>query len=164
MENDQSIADFILESVRVIKQPTLGEAKVNTNGTITYIPKERRSGHDQFVYEVCNIVNMCASAAVTVDISESGILIPNGFSPNGDGVNERFTIGRLEKFSQSHLYVFTRTGLPVYQSIDYQNDWDGKSIREFVSNLETVPAGVYYYILQLGGTNRIVKGFIYIKY
>lgn len=164
LENDQSIADFILESVRVIQHPTFGEAKVNTNGTITYIPKERRSGHDQFVYEVCNIVNLCASAAVTVDISEGGIVIPNGFSPNGDGVNERFTIGRLEKFSQSHLYVFTRTGLPVYQSIDYQNDWDGKSIREVVSNLETVPAGVYYYILKLGGTNRTVKGFIYIKY
>jgi len=164
LANDQSIVDFIIESVRVIKHPRLGEAKVNANGTITYFPQGRRSGRDQFVYEVCNIVNLCASATVTIDISESGIAIPTGFSPNGDGVNDRFTIVRLEKFSQSHLYVFTRTGLLVYQSTDYQNDWDGKSIREIITNLEIVPTGVYYYVLKLGGTNRSVKGFVYVGY
>lgn len=164
LANDQSIVDFIIESVRVIIHPRLGEAKVNANGTITYFPQGRRSGRDQFVYEVCNIVNLCASATVTVDISESGIAIPSGFSPNGDGVNERFTIGRLENFSQSHLYVFTRTGLLVYQSTDYQNDWDGKSIREVITNLEIVPTGVYYYVLKLGGTNRSMKGFVYVGY
>lgn len=164
LANDHSIVDFILSSVRIIKQPRLGEAKVNSNGTITYIPGKRQSGHDQFVYEVCNIVNLCASATVNVDISEIRVIIPGGFSPNGDGVNERFVFGRLENYLQSQLCVYSRSGLLVYQSIDYQNDWDGKSIRGVLTNLEIVPAGIYYYILKLGGTSRLVKGFVYIGY
>ena len=164
LANDHSIADFILSSVRIIKQPGLGEAKVNSNGTITYIPGKRHSGHDQFVYEVCNIVNLCASATVNVDISESRVIIPGGFSPNGDGVNERFVFGRLENYLQSQLYVYSRSGLLVYQSSDYQNDWDGKSIRGVLTNLEIVPSGIYYYVLKLGGTSRSMRGFVYIGY
>ena len=164
LDNDHSSTGLIHGSVRIIEQPTLGTVKENTNGTITYIPVERHPGRDQFVYRVCDTANLCDSATVTIDIYDSEIVIPQGFSPNGDGVNDLMEFKGLDKYLQSQLSIYTRSGLIVYQSVDYQNNWDGTSISSSMSKGEVVPTGTYYYVLKLGGTNRIVRGFIYIAY
>ena len=52
----------------------------------------------------------------------------------------------------------------VFQSEDYLNDWEGTTVKSNSSNKELLPTGTYYYILKLGGTNRSLKGFIYISY
>ena len=164
LANDSSSVGFIPGTVRVTEQPMRGSTKVNAYGSITYIPRERQPGRDHFIYEVCDAVSLCTSATVTIDIFDSRITIPDGFSPNGDGINDRLVIGGLENYLQSKLYVYTRAGVLAYQSVDYQNDWDGTAIKNTMTNLETVPKGVYYYVLKLGGTDRVVKGFIYIAY
>ena len=87
-----------------------------------------------------------------------------GFSPNGDGMNDQLVFRGLEHYLKSQLYVFTRSGQLVHQSIDYQNDWGGTTIQSTLTSLELVPTGVYYYVLKLGGTNRSIKGFVYIGY
>jgi gliding motility-associated-like protein len=70
----------------------------------------------------------------------------------------------LENYPKSHIHVYTRSGQLVYQSDDYQNDWDGRTLRNALTSHELVPVGVYYYILELVGASRTVKGFIYIGY
>jgi len=164
LNNDQSTVALLPATVHVLEQPTRGGTKVNADGSITYMPKERNSGRDQFIYEVCDEVNQCASATVTIDIYDSGLTAPEGFSPNYDGINDRLVFNGLEHYLKSQLYIFTRSGQPVYQSLDYQNDWDGTTIHSTLTSLELVPTGVYYYVLKLGGTNRSIKGFVYIGY
>ena len=163
LANDHSSVGFITSTMRVIEQPARGVTTVNADGSITYTPRDRGAGRDQFVYEVCDAVNLCTSATVTIDVFDL-TMIPEGFSPNGDGINDKLVFGGLENYLQSQLYVYTRSGELVYQSSDYQNDWNGKPSEKTMSSLQTVPTGVYYYILKLGGTNRSVKGFIYIGY
>lgn len=163
LANDQSSAGFVPGTMQVVTPPTRGVARVNTDGSITYAPGKSGSGRDQFVYEVCDAVNLCASATVIIDIYDL-TAIPEGFSPNGDGINDHLVFGGLENYPQSKFYIYNRTGQLVYQSLDYQNDWDGKTIEKSMTNLQTVPTGVYYYVLKLGGTTRVVKGFIYIGY
>ena len=145
-------------TIRVIKQPTLGKTSVNSDFTITYSPLTKKSGHDQFEYEVCNI-NLCDSATVNIDIENSNLIIPQGFSPNGDGVNDVLKFEGLDNYKPSELTIYTRSGQQIYTSANYQNEWDGR-----MSNHKFVPTGVYYYVLKLGQTNRIIKGFIYIGY
>jgi len=164
LNNDRSTAGLIPNTVRVTKQPVRGGTKVNSDGTITYMPTGRSPGRDEFIYEVCDAVNLCASATVTIDIYDSGITAPEGFSPNGDGENDHLVFSGLENYLKSQLCVFTRSGQLVYKSDDYQNDWDGSTIRSSLTSLKLVPTGVYYYILKLGGTNRTLKGFVYIGY
>ena len=164
LNNDRSTVDLIPNTVRVTKQPARGATKVNPDGTIVYTPSGRRPGRDEFVYEVCDAVNLCASATVTIDIYDSGITSPEGFSPNGDGENDNLVFSGLENYLKSQLYVYTRSGQLVYKSEDYLNDWNGTTIRSSLTSLELVPTGVYYYILKLGGTTRVIKGFIYIGY
>ena len=164
LANDQSTVNLLPGTVRIIKPATLGETKINDNGSITYIPTKRGNLRDQFDYEVCNAGNLCASATVTIDIFDIKILVPGGFSPNGDGVNDKLVFGGLENYPLSKLYIYTRAGLLVYESKDYKNDWDGTSITRALSGHQIVPTGVYYFILQPGGTDRVIKGFVYIGY
>jgi len=161
--NDESTVEFIPGTVKIIEQPKKGESKVNINGFITYIPHDRAQYRDQFVYEVCNTANVCGSATVAIDVYDP-LVIPGGLSPNGDGVNDKLIFGGLNYYPHSQLYIYSRAGQLIYQSLDYQNDWDGKPTEGTLNNQETVPAGVYYYILKPGGTDRSLKRFIYIGY
>jgi len=164
LQNDHSNVALIPGSVKILTQPAMGTTKINPDGSITYIPNQRHSGHDEFEYEVCDAVNLCASAKVIVDIYDSEIIIPEGFSPDGDGSNDILVFKGLDNYLQSQLYVFTRSGILVYQSDNYQNNWDGIKVTNTLTTLERVPTGVYYYVLKLGGTNRTLKGFIYVGY
>jgi gliding motility-associated-like protein len=85
-------------------------------------------------------------------------LIPEAFTPNGNGVNDYFVIGKSEVFTEKRLDVFNRYGNSVYSSENYQNDWDGTR----TDNGQALPDGTYYYILTLDG-NNIYKGFVYIN-
>ena len=145
-------------SIRVIKQPTLGKTSINPDLSITYSPTTRKPGHDQFEYEICNI-DLCDTAIVNIDIDNSNLIIPQGFSPNGDSVNDFLKFEGLDKYKPSGLMIYTRSGQEIYTNADYQNEWDGR-----MSNHQLVPTGVYYYILKLGQTNRVIKGFLYIGY
>jgi len=77
-----------------------------------------------------------------------------GFSPNGDGVNDRWVIPCLERFPENELTIVSRWGQEVYFQENYQNDWDGTAAGQ------ALPAGTYYYLLKLNGPTdrRFFKG------
>ncbi len=162
LENDISSVPF--NDVQVIKPPTQGVAKVNADNSITYIPGIRQPGHDEFEYMVCNIGSVCDSTKVSIDIYDSYLFIPEGFSPNGDGVNDVLEFKGLEKFKGSRLIIYTRSGQPVYENTDDKIIWDGRIRKGTLKNPELAATGTYYYILKLGQTNKVIKGFIYIGY
>ncbi len=82
---------------------------------------------------------------VIVISSESGIFVPEGFSPNGDGVNDLFVI-RHPVGTNVVLEIFDRWQHKVYQSEDYQNDWDGKAnVGLAFGGSQGLPVGTYFY-------------------
>ena len=164
LDNDFSTAKLMPHTIQILQQPVRGKVKINPNGTITYTPTVSRPSRDMFIYQICDEVNLCASAKVIIDIYDSGITAPEGFSPNGDGSNETLVFLGLENYPLSRLHVYTRAGQLVYQSEDYKNDWDAKINTNPKLSGQIVPTGTYYYILQLGGTERVMKGFVYIGY
>lgn len=94
----------------------------------------------------------------------SVFLIPNAFSPNGDGLNDYFKIIIPDMYldnSESKLQVFNRWGTLVYRSsgLRYgENDewWDGTSS---TSNMVTVgnklPSGTYYYVFTITFIDKV---------
>jgi gliding motility-associated-like protein len=75
------------------------------------------------------------------------LIIPNTFSPNGDGINDMFIVNGLKP--NSTFYVYNRWGKKVFASTAYKNNWDGKiqnSTGEPTNEL--VPEGVYFYTLE----------------
>jgi len=89
--------------------------------------------------------NNVASSSVAIEGSD--LAFPNVITPNGDGKNERFIIGGLEKYPGSGLYIYNRWGGMVYQSKDYRNDWNGSDLNE----------STYYYILEVKKPDGIKK-------
>jgi len=111
--------------------------------------------------------NGCTSENSTIHkmkVINPPLKITEGISPNGDGINDVLIFDGIENYPGSKLIVFTREGKTVYESDDYRNDWDGKFLNNESKDQVTVISGTYYYVLQLGGTSRTIKGYIYIGY
>jgi gliding motility-associated-like protein len=86
--------------------------------------------------------NGCSTVlSATVEISTSDLSAPNVFTPNGDQVNDLFTVLINEKIKVSELRIFNRWGEVVFLTRDITNYWNG-----FRENTE-VPSGVYYWVL-----------------
>ncbi|MDB4999110.1 MAG: hypothetical protein JWR76_187 [Mucilaginibacter sp.] len=82
------------------------------------------------------------------------ITIPNTFSPNNDGVNDLWNIDQLITYPKSVLTIFTRDGRQVYRSIGYTQSWNGNYQRQ------VLPAGVYYYTIDLKNNTSIRSGWV----
>ncbi len=93
------------------------------------------------------------SDSILVDVDLCDIEESNVMTPNGDNFNDYFKIKELENFPGSQLYIFNRRGKIVYESSDYNDDWNG----------ESCPDGVYYYILRVtdsSSANEEIKGWV----
>jgi gliding motility-associated-like protein len=82
------------------------------------------------------------------------ITIPNTFSPNNDGVNDLWNIDQLITYPKSVLTIFTRDGHQVYRSIGYTQSWNGNY------QGQVLPAGVYYYTIDLKNNTSIRSGWV----
>jgi gliding motility-associated-like protein len=83
--------------------------------------------------------------------------VPQGFSPNGDGINDKFVVQNADGKHVS-LEMYNRWGNPVYKSIDYKNDWGGEVTEGFFLG-SGIPDGTYYYIIIIDKKDKYV-GFI----
>jgi gliding motility-associated-like protein len=82
------------------------------------------------------------------------IYIPNVFSPNGDGINDKWVIDQLAPYANATVNVYTRYGRSVFNSVGYKIPWNG------TINGEPLPAGVYYYIIQLKQETKPISGWV----
>jgi gliding motility-associated-like protein len=142
--------------------PLNGTAVVNGNNTITYKPGANFSGFEEFSYEVCVVINnykICDTAGVCITVVDTNIacFIPNGFSPNGDGVHDLYVVPCNDGFPASELRVFDRWGMEVWRSDGhYLNDWDGRNKQGTV-----LPDATYYVIYYYNnGTNKAVATYV----
>jgi gliding motility-associated-like protein len=82
------------------------------------------------------------------------IVIPNTFTPNNDGVNDIWNIEALETYPESTLFIYNRNGSQVFQSRGYSKPWDGKLSGDML------PAGTYYYIIDLKNGTPKLSGWV----
>lgn len=99
---------------------------------------------------VSAVSGTCESARAEIDVSVglSNSDIVNAFTPNGDGINEYWQIKNIENYPNATIQVFTRQGQRVFNSTGYSKPFNGKNL----------PAGVYYYIINLGSSCNILSG------
>jgi gliding motility-associated-like protein len=90
-----------------------------------------------YIVTVTGCTDVSDTLNLTVHICN--LTIPNIITPNGDPYNQYFFIPNLEYYPDSKLIVYNRWGRKVYESSNYQNDWDGGDSSD----------GVYYFVLQV---------------
>lgn len=89
------------------------------------------------------------------------LTIPNGFSPDNNGINEKFEIINIEQYPENKFKVFNRYGGVVFSGNPYENDWYGASTKPTFGT--GLPDGGYYYNLKRCPDDKLISGFIIIK-
>ncbi len=116
-----------------------------------------------------DIATGCESSlrlAITPDLTACGkLVIPDGFSPNGDGVNDTFDIDNLEiLYPNFEIEIFNRYGNVVYKGNANSPRFDGKSNQSGTLGNGDLPVGVYFYIFNFNdGINKPEEGRLYLS-
>lgn len=108
-------------------------------------------------------VNDCISDSVlevTVSLTECdpaeyAFFIPDGFSPNGDNVNDTFRIPDIEYLYPDYtLEIFNRYGNVMFKGNANKPNWDGRNSEAAGFGDGIAPNGVYFYIVNFNKDNR----------
>lgn len=103
-------------------------------------------GSYRAVVDVSNAHCALDSVEFTISISESMLLVPNVFTPNGDGANDEFRVA-YRSLKEFHCWVYNRWGMLVYEWSDPAKGWDG------TINGRPAAEGAYYYVIRALGTD-----------
>ncbi len=104
----------------------------------------------------------CSSpiAPVNIKVFDSvRIYVPNAFTPNNDGFNDRWRILIYGIIRKIHITVFDRTGTQVFSSEDPNTSWDGTFRGKLLAGtyVYTIVGIDYYKPFQLKGTLIIIR-------
>ena len=176
LDNDRYADGNALEHLDKVEITMLegqeSRANIEPNGNVV-IPQGAPAGEYTLTYSLCmkDHPTICAEAKVKIVILEDKpIVIHNGISANGDGVNDGFIIEHIEGYPKNNLKIFNRWGVLVYEKDGYTNSepFDGHSNgRATISAESKLPQGTYYYILEYQDTaeqTHTKKGWLYLKY
>ncbi|MGS2726658.1 gliding motility-associated C-terminal domain-containing protein [Psychroserpens sp. BH13MA-6] len=91
--------------------------------------------------------------------------VPEGFSPNNDGVNDWFNIQGLYDIFESHeLKIFNRYGTLIFEG-DNDLKWEGQINRGLNNHGKLVPVGTYFYVLSPNDSDYPPSvGWVYVNY
>jgi len=131
--NNLPVKNNLIETPPIENKDKIADNKTNSNKVINKDSKEESDDNLNNESEV----NNSYISKVIEEKDQFKLLIPNSFSPNGDGVNDIFIIPDLNLVDNPRFTVYNKAGKILYDKINYQNDWNG----------DNLPDGVYYYSL-----------------
>ena len=109
------------------------------------------------VYSVTAINDLGCFAvdSVTVFVKQANeVLVPNAFTPNGDGQNDEFQIfGSFDAVRHFEVQIFNRWGEKLFESFDRNFKWDG------TYRGKLLPPDVYVYHIRMVFTDNIPDRF-----
>ena len=106
------------------------------------------------------IGNECDPDSNGDGIKDDLISVSQLLTPGTTGSESTWQVQNIEFFPNSIVYVYNRNGQLVFQKNSYQNDWNGT----YQKTGSFLPAGPYYFVVEISDTNEIKKGWLYINY
>jgi gliding motility-associated-like protein len=97
------------------------------------------------------------SDSVVVEVVAK-LFVPTAFTPNGDGINDRWYIPGLQIYPDAEVMIYNRWGQEILRSKNYNNNpWNGEQ------NNRALPAGAYTYMIRLNNDRReLLRGVIHL--
>ncbi|GAB3336755.1 hypothetical protein GCM10027429_20420 [Marivirga atlantica] len=153
---------------------TIGDMQSGQSDTLTVVVRIAGKGtldHEVFIQGNENDDNELNNSDFASIYVLQTFEISEGFSPNGDGINDTWEIEGIELFPNNEIQVFNRWGNRVFSTTSYNNQtnaWDGSPAGNLLVGGNKVPDGTYFYIIDLNpdtlvAGEAIVKGYITIK-
>ncbi|MDW3194093.1 MAG: Calx-beta domain-containing protein [Cytophagales bacterium] len=114
-----------------------------------------------------NNVGNTAADDVNKNTEEESNGIAQGYSPNGDNIDDTWTIPGIEDLPNNVVTIFNRYGTKVWETTNYDNDnnaWDSQANVDNIFGSAGLPDGTYFYVIEFPGTNTDTKsGFVILK-
>lgn len=152
--NAQSFARFVVGSAGTFATSTQGSMEWTIGEVTTETYVNARYSFTQGFHQP-NILEIIAKP--------TDLFIPEGFSPNIDGINDFFVIRGIENYPANKIEIYNRWGQKVFEATPYTNNWDGKSQTGISVGGDQLPFGTYFYLLDLGNGTPKYKGTIYLN-
>jgi gliding motility-associated-like protein len=166
-----------------LDKPTLLDLSSNatSNGTLTWFDAPVNGnqlisiellvdGKTYYGFDFSSATSCFSDAlAVTVSLTNCsvtpGFFIPDGFSPNGDGVNDTFRIPDIEFIYPDYsLEIYNRYGNRMFDGNRFKSEWDGKNSEFNIGIDGLAPNGVYFYIINFNkGDKSPYQGRLYLN-
>jgi gliding motility-associated-like protein len=152
LDNDLTLGVFDF-SYTLLDSLVIGSLEDQGDGNFIFTPSPFFEGELSIPYLLCNDLcpDLCDTADIRINIERSddeGDDVPNGITPNDDGVNDALIFDILlidpDKYPDNEIVIFNRWGDIIFEQAPYENDWRGTN-----QNEDPLPAGTYYYILRL---------------
>ncbi|MGB0429366.1 MAG: Ig-like domain-containing protein [Bacteroidia bacterium] len=127
----------------------------------TYTPDPGYFGNDSATYKIIDDgnPNKQSRALIKIEVLQNPKLrIPNGFSPNNDGINDALVIENGTFYNDLHLVVYNRWGQVIYDNPNYKNDWQGIN-----QNGSELTDGTYFYLVTVESINFKEEGYVVIN-
>ena len=125
------------------------------------------SQSDSGIYSLSVSTNGCTSEpsniTIMVNVCGDDFLFPEGFSPNGDGINDLFVIRGIENYPHNSIIIFNRWGDKVFEASPYQNTWDGRNTMGYSVGGDKLPIGTYFYLFTADDNAEVIKGTVYLN-
>ena len=93
-------------------------------------------------------------------IDDDLIMVSQLITPGSFGSESTWKIINIENFPNSRVSVYNRNGQLVFRKKAYQNDWSGL----YQETGKLLPAGPYYFIVEIIQTGELKKGWLYLNY
>jgi gliding motility-associated-like protein len=152
---------YVLKNNKITLHPSVNENDVKylwtpdidiDNNTIKN-PEITGNTNMTYTLEVTDKLGCVSIDSTFINVSPE-LIIPNTFTPNGDGINDLWDIRGLTAYQQATIDVFDRYGQKLFHSIGYGVPWDG------TYNGKQLPTGVYYYIIDTKVNSQVLSGSI----
>jgi len=156
LENDQINGTLIGSGI--VSNPAHGTVIEIPGVGFQYTPNLGFCGEeDSFQYYIEN-ENGRDTAKITVMVACEEVMVFSGFSPNKDGINDKFEISGIENYPNNTVCVFNRWGNQVFLKKGYTNSdaWQGDW------NEGDLPDGTYFYMIDLGDGSEKISGYVQI--
>jgi len=108
-----------------------------------------------YTLEVTTPAGCKATDEMTLTVVEYCIRPMEAFTPNGDGINDFWLVTSGNCLKSAKAQVFNRYGAKVFESNNYQNNWQG------TYEGKPLPDGTYYFVISyelLTGKKEYLKG------
>ncbi len=89
--------------------------------------------------------NSCVEDTFFTIAAMTSECVPNVFTPNGDDINDTWSLEDTFLYEDSEVRIYGRFGRLLFQSFGYHDKWDGKNKAG-----NDVPDGVYFYSIEIG--------------
>jgi gliding motility-associated-like protein len=149
-------------------QVTAADGLTNQTYTVTIT---RAAGNADSYSPIVIVTGISVTTPIAIGAEESptlaedGIVVHQGISPNGDGINDFLQIDNISQYPDNKLSIMNRNGQLVYEANGYNNSskiFDGHSNKNGQMQLP----GTYFYRLDytVGGVIKHKTGYLVLKY